>query len=856
MIGSRMLATAIAVGSLPALVALAPASAQLGTAHVAGAARVDTGAPLRPADGRYRATITRTKHGIPHIVAHDWSSLGFGSGYATVQTDACSLANVLLTARGQRSLYIGPNKAYSDHVSMAGTNIQVDALVADLHQRHVVEKLLRSPKAGPGPQARAMVRGYAAGINRYLRKVGGITHVPGEKRCVRHLGVHGHGWVGSRVRPLDMWYGIYLANILASTGHFLPQIIDASPASLSDPGLPLLRTAKGSTAREAALRTPQKVSDARFAPVPKRIPSRTAMLRGLGKDPNSPFGSNATAIGRSISSTGKGMLMGNPHFPWIGRYRFTQQQLTIPGHYNVAGASLIGSPVVNIGWTKDVAWSHTVSTAYRFTPYEYRTILTTTKYLGPHGITDLMHDVVKVRVRTKNGIRTVEKGMYRTPIGYVIDDPDQLMGWTPLSFFAIRDANGEQLRTIDTFMNMAKAHNVHQLLKRQDAGGGMPWVNTIAADRAGNVLYADHSVVPNVSNALATKCQTPIGAVIRKVSGLPVLDGTRADGACKWGTDADAERPGIFGSKNLPAEFRTDWVMNANDSYWLPNPKQPLTGYSGIIGCEECVRTLRTRMVYRYVLDRLAKGKKVSPTSLRRTKYANRVLGGEIMSKGGALVQLCRNAGGTRACDILAKWDKHSNLNSRGNVIFEEFVKRLPTSGLLGLLPAPNIWKVAFDPADPVGTPRDLNPKSSAAVKAMKAALAYLKTKHVPLDAPWGSLQVAGDTGAPPIPLSGGLGDQAGNTNALASLDPEANLKYYKPVDYGSSHIQVIAFLPHGRVSAHTILTYGQSDDPGSRWSTDQTRMFSKHRWVDFAFTRKQIRKARVSRQTVRARVG
>ena len=68
------------------------------------------------------------------------------------------------------------------------------------------------------------------------------------------------------------------------------------------------------------------------------------------------------------------MLLGNPHFPWRGRYRFTQQHLTIPGKYDVAGASLIGSPVVNIGWNNDVAWSHTVSTAYRFTPYEYTTV--------------------------------------------------------------------------------------------------------------------------------------------------------------------------------------------------------------------------------------------------------------------------------------------------------------------------------------------------------------------------------------------------------------------------------------------------------------------------------------------------
>ena len=86
------------------------------------------------------------------------------------------------------------------------------------------------------------------------------------------------------------------------------------------------------------------------------------------------------------TTTGKGMILGNPHFPWNGRYRFSQQQLTIPGKYDVAGGSLIGSPAVNIGWNKNVAWSHTVSTAYRFTPYEYRTVLSPFAYLSAKGL--------------------------------------------------------------------------------------------------------------------------------------------------------------------------------------------------------------------------------------------------------------------------------------------------------------------------------------------------------------------------------------------------------------------------------------------------------------------------------------
>lgn len=256
--------------------------------------------------------MVRTRHGIPHVTAHNFGSLGFGSGYAAMGTAACTLGEVLMTARAERSRYLGAKGTYNDRVSMKGTNLQSDALVTDLHNRKVVEKLLADPKAGPGSQARAMVRGYAAGANKYLRSIGGAKHL-------HDRGCRGKPWMTANVRPIDIWYGVYLANILASTGHFLPQIVGATPASLTDPGLPLVS------------------SKASFAKVPKKKPSRAKLLAGLGKDPDSPFGSNATAVGKAVTSTGKAMLLGNPHFPWVGRYRFTQQQLTIPGRYNVAG---------------------------------------------------------------------------------------------------------------------------------------------------------------------------------------------------------------------------------------------------------------------------------------------------------------------------------------------------------------------------------------------------------------------------------------------------------------------------------------------------------------------------------------
>jgi acyl-homoserine-lactone acylase len=66
------------------------------------------------------------------------------------------------------------------------------------------------------------------------------------------------------------------------------------------------------------------------------------------------------------------MLVGNPHFPWQGALRFYEAHLTVPGELDVYGASLLGSPAINIGFTDGVAWSATVSAGRRFTAYTAR----------------------------------------------------------------------------------------------------------------------------------------------------------------------------------------------------------------------------------------------------------------------------------------------------------------------------------------------------------------------------------------------------------------------------------------------------------------------------------------------------
>src|SRR3954469_18539851 len=98
--------------------------------------------------------------------------------------------------------------------------------------------------------------------------------------------------------------------------------------------------------------------------------SATSSLAGAGIGSTSAGGSNAIAVGRDGGRDHRhGLLLGNPHLPWQGTDRFYQAQLTIPGQLDVQGASLYGFPPIQIGHTRQVAWSHTTPPGLSFTIY-------------------------------------------------------------------------------------------------------------------------------------------------------------------------------------------------------------------------------------------------------------------------------------------------------------------------------------------------------------------------------------------------------------------------------------------------------------------------------------------------------
>src|SRR5262249_46074563 len=126
----------------------------------------------------------------------------------------------VLTLRGQRSRYFGPDAESSDLFRPA-TNLDSDVYYTALRQSGILGRLLAQPAPlGPTAQARALVDGYAAGYNRYLRDTG-VAHLP-DPAC------RGAAWV-TPITALDIWASLYDANELLGSAGFKDAIATAAP---------------------------------------------------------------------------------------------------------------------------------------------------------------------------------------------------------------------------------------------------------------------------------------------------------------------------------------------------------------------------------------------------------------------------------------------------------------------------------------------------------------------------------------------------------------------------------------------------------------------------------------------------
>jgi acyl-homoserine-lactone acylase len=788
--------------------------------------------------GKMRATITRTKYGVPHIRAKTWQGIGFGFAYAFAEDNICTIADSYVTVSAERSKYFGPDETWTFSGNGAvNKNIDSDFFYERINQSGIIEDLIsRKPPEGPLPELKKVVHGYVAGYNAYLRDTG-VDHIP-DARC------RGADWVRP-ITELDVYRRFHQLGDLASSGAAITGIGAAAPA---------VNLAAAQADQRSA------VDD---------------LLSGAAKDffPLD-IGSNAIGLGSEATKNGAGMVLGNPHFPWDGAERLYQAHATLPGKLDVTGGSLYGVPAVLIGQNRHLAWSHTVASAWRFTPFELTLVPGDPhSYLVDGVPTPMKADELTIQAKQDDGsLEDVHRTLYETQYGPMVTSVLglPLFPWTPAKAYALGDVNYENFRYLNHFLETDRAKSVREYNRIEQEIQGIPWVNSIAADRKGTAYYSMDGAIPNVPDEKATNCSGALGLAVFPATGIPILDGSRSE--CAWDNDDDAVVPGIFGPSAIPRLFRRDYVENGNDSHWLSNPEEPLTGYDRVIGDEATTRSLRTRLGLTMIQQRLAgtdglAGKGFTLRKLATVALGNRQYAGELWLD--ELVPFCEqnptltgSAGPvdvSAACPVLAAWDGRDDLDSPGAILFRRFVSRLlgnftslPTGVSSGYAQGSEaIFDVPFSPDDPVNTPRGLNTDNPMVGKALADAVSDLAGANIPLDGTLRQFQYE-VRGGKPIPIHGGPGT-LGDFNAInVSWDPDAG---YPDVKHGSSFIAAMTWAKHGcPVRQLSFVTYSESENQSSPHAADYTKAFSKKRWNKIPFCRADVRDAALDVERVSSR--
>jgi len=771
----------------------------------------------------YSAEIRYTSYGVPHIKAADFKGAGYGYGYAFATDHICLFAQEVVTMRGERSRFFGDVDATGQAITYLGQFGDFTPNLASdfFYKLYMTPTLAQTMKEAAGAEVRDLVSGFVAGYNRYLRDVG-PNGLPSDCK--------GAAWV----RPIsedEAYYRFMQAAMAGSSMQFISAIggaqpPGAKPASLK-PGQPGQLTAKALARKSTQLAL-----------------LNTPLIRGTNALAEHVIGSNGYGLGKGVTQSGAGIVLGNPHFPWWGALRLHQLHLTVADKYDVMGATLLGAPVPLIGFNKDVAWTHTFTTDNRFTLFQLKLdAADATKYVVD-GVSKAMTQtsITVDALQSDGSVKKITRTLYGTDFGPVLSD-GATFGWGSSAAFAIHDANYSNYKLLDQALLNGKSTSAEALRASLATFNAMPWVNTMAADRAGKALYANYSVAANVSDAqLGTCVNSPTGQYLLATRGLVLMDGSKA--SCNW--------TGAIPSSQRPYVLRDDYIVNANDSHWLPNDQVRLTGFPKIIATgpdqEGAPQGERTRAGIAQVLDRVngvdgLTGKGFTVANLQQVYQKARFFKAEMWLDE-FLAATCRgvvpasaaDSKGmvtdlTGACGVLSIWKKTEGMADPGSLLFRKFYE------LSGELKDASFWRVPYDPADPVYTPKGYN-AGSKALTLMADTVQWFKANSFALEEVNARRQVIVRDSAP-ISIPGG---RYTFNNVRGNL---ASGLYGDPV-YGNSYMQFVTFDANGPV-AEGILTYSQSSHLLSPHFSDQTKVYSDiymkgGKWTKLPFSEAEIK--------------
>lgn len=510
-------------------------------------------------------------------------------------------------------------------------------------------------------------------------------------------------------------------------------------------------------------------------------------------------GSNSWALSGSKTSTGNAMLVANPHLWWSDLYLWHEQQF-ITNEYNMYGATLIGNPSIILGFNDNVSWTHTVNTIDNTDLFE----------LKKEGNTYLLDDeFIPFEVRNYIVKELQEDGIIKThefkrniaKHGVIIRESEN-------SAIAIRFAQMKNFTPlIEQYDLMSKAKNLEDM-KNALALRQMPFLNTVYADKDGNIMHH-------------------FGGLVPKKNG----DWDKWQGVVSGDSSADIWTD-YYESNELPVVINppSGWLQNANDPPYLntlPKVLDPNDFESHIAPNNMRFRPQRAARLM-HEEDSISLNRLVELKHDNKAELALR-LNDDLL----ALKDLTSDSLVRAAVDVMTKWDGSYDANSLGALLFMEFTNTWALEKQTSPFQLINLLKDPWQYNDPINTP-DGFVDNKEIVDIIKKAVENHLTKYPSLEIPYGDYYKL-RIGDLEYPGTGGP-QHLGVFRILYSLGsaPDEEGKFFG--NFGDTFVLVLEM--GEEINAKGLLTYGNSSNTDNKHYGDQLEMFSKNKLRDIWFER------------------
>ncbi|BBE34519.1 penicillin acylase family protein [Sphingosinicella microcystinivorans] len=558
------------------------------------------------------------------------------------------------------------------------------------------------------------------------------------------------------------------------------------------------------------------------------------------------FGSNAYAVSPARSATGEPMLVGNPHidlgasgpqssngFPLArkGLFQWMEAHIVVgdaknPGP-NFTGVSFVGVPVLAIGFNDHLGWSHTVNAAQNVDVYDIA--LRDEQYRFGDRRLKLKERPAGVTVCAFGGSSCVQKDF---TVAYSVHGP-VIARRADGHALAMRVAGLDTDRPVLQYWRMAAASNLKSFEKAFSMLQ-MPYFNLVYADRSGRLLYVDGGVRPVRSSGDYD-------------SHRGVLDGS--DPRQLWTrTVPYARLPRVLD----PAG---GFIQNSNDSPWTSTFPAALRKADYPAWLTFDLMDLRPQQS---AMALIAKPKLSAADMLASKQSTHMVLADRWLPD---LFEIARQAENTElkeAVEVLSRWDRKADAESRGAVLFDRFREAYvnssaPTPNSTPTTP-PSLFAVPYDPSRPLETPVGIGDRSGA-LNALVHAVRALRAEGRALDVPWGEMHRVVLTQRDETyrnPRIVGEAPSSGSMDAYGGL----RLVKYTPRDEqgvaranaGEGWTQFVTFGSNG-ARGEVLLVYGNATRPGSPHVADQLPFFTEKRLRPSWRTRDEVEANTIRRE-------